>query len=690
MTANTNQFRSTATQKWIIRKLFFIILDNWFWIIVILSMSLMTAFLINRYSSKLYKSQATIVKGSDASGAEGASFVFGSPYNMNRINAEYEKAFITSLPILKEVVRDLDLNILYYSQGRVRTYQRHGNNPIKIEIDTLSARLPLDILISITPLDENTFTLGCKDEYWSSQFAGKTLTFNRKIQTGGFSFVLKKTGRIEGTGSWSVEFQSIEGMARLLQNAIEVTEVRRGYGGQGSFAMLQLSIVSSVPDRDRLLLNRIAEEIRLRDVDRKIERSSRTIEFIDRQLAVITDTMKIAADRMRGLKLENKNLSSGSSHVFDRLAAMEEELSHLTLINRYLSYLGTYIRDASMEDVVVPSSFGVDSEILGGLVARYIEQKLMLNETMHLQLRSALYDKEIVKLERQVKDLELVLLESIASTTNSNMVRISDYQEQIEGYFQSARSVLSEEIVYTDYERLYNLNEKMFTLLMDKKAEAGINRASIVSDYRMLESPLTNGQPLKPQRRRNLITALFLGLMIPVVFLLIRIITRNTLMSLSELKELVSLPIVGVIGHASGPRVFGNGSQTDVSENFRSLRSNLRYYSHDKKCVTILITSSISEEGKTFITANLGRVIALQGKKTLVVGADLRKPTLKSYFQAETGPGLSQYLAGQVELKELVHESEKENLYFTASGPVPPNPAELLSGENMKSMLKKT
>jgi len=213
---------------------------------------------------------------------------------MNRINAEYEKAYITSLPILKEVVKDLDLNILYYSRGRVRTYQRHGNNPIKLEIDTLSMQIPLDILISITPMDENTFGLGCEDEYWSSQFSGKALPFNQPVQTGEFSFLLKKTGQLEGTGSWSLMLHSIEGMARQLQNSIEVTEARRGYGGRGSFAMLQLSIVSSVPDRYRLLLNRLTEEIRLRDVERKIERSSRTIEFIDRQLAVITDTMKIA------------------------------------------------------------------------------------------------------------------------------------------------------------------------------------------------------------------------------------------------------------------------------------------------------------------------------------------------------------------------------------------------------------
>ncbi len=160
-------------------------------------------------------------------------------------------------------------------------------------------------------------------------------------------------------------------------------------------------------------------------------------------------------------------------------------------------------------------------------------------------------------------------------------------------------------------------------------------------------------------------------------------------MSLSELKELVSLPIVGVIGHASGPRVFGGSMKNDVSENFRSLRSNLRYFSHEKKCVTILITSSVSAEGKTFITANLGNVMSIQGKKTLVVGADLRKPSLKNYFKTVSGPGLSQYLAGQTELEEIIHESEQENLYFTASGPVPPNPAELLSGIRMKEMLKK-
>jgi len=688
MTANTNQSKSTATQKWIIRKLFFKMLDNWFWIIVILSIALMTAFLINRYSSKLYESQVTIVKGSEDSGSEGASFVYGSPYNMNRINADYEKAFITSLPVLKEVVKELDLNMVYYSQGRVRTYERYGNNPVKLLVDSMSTQLPLNLLISIVAEDEHTFKLSCENEHWSTLFSGQRFSFNQPSQAGAFSFILERSGRLEGTGTWSFELLSIEDMARRLQQSIQVDEIRRGYSSHGSFAMLQLGIVSSVPERDRILLERLTEEIRLRDVARKIERTGRTMDFIDRQLEMVTDTMKLAADRMRDLKLENKNLSTGSSLVFDRIASLEEEMSRLILVNRYFSYLDEYIRDASTEDVVVPSSFGVDNAILGGVVQQYIEQHLALKETAQLQLRSALYNKEILTMKQQLRELEAILLESIASSSKANVILMESYRQQIDGYFQSARSVLSEEIVFTDYLRLYSLNEKMFTLLMDKKAEAGINRASIVSDYRMLESPVTFGQPLKPQKRKNLMTALLLGLMLPVTFFLIRIIIRNTLMSLSELKELVTLPVVGVIGHAAGPRVFGNGNHTDVSENFRSLRSNLRFYSRDKKCVTILITSSISEEGKTFITANLGSVMALQGKKTLVVGADLRKPSLKNYFRTASRPGLSQYLAGQVELKELVHESEQENLYFTASGPVPPNPAELLSGDYMKSMLK--
>jgi len=178
--------------------------------------------------------------------------------------------------------------------------------------------------------------------------------------------------------------------------------------------------------------------------------------------------------------------------------------------------------------------------------------------------------------------------------------------------------------------------------------------------------------------------AIILALLIPVSFLFLQTLNRNSILSLSELEEIISLPVAGVIGFAKDPRPIINAPQSLISENFRSLRSNLRFVNSEKPRKTFVVTSSVSEEGKTFISANLAASMAIQGKKTIVLGADMRKPTLHNYFDTFSENGLSQYLSKQLSLEEVIQSGGIPNLDVIYSGPIPPNPSELMSGKVWK------
>jgi capsular exopolysaccharide synthesis family protein len=678
--------QASNSQKWIIQKLLLRLLQNWQWISLFVILSLAVAFLTNRYSNRIYLSQVKVVKGNEDAGNDGAAFVLGNNYYKSILNTEYEKAFFTSTPMLEEMILDLNLLVTYYSKGYVRTYERFGNLPITVLYDQDNGNtVPYDILFRINTEGENGFYLTSENSDWKKTLQDKHFLFGQQSDVGGFYFKIHKNFPIENRGDWMFTIKRLSDLTDYYKNNIRV-DVSSQYG---QVAMLRLSTLSPVPEKDKVVLDRVLQKIRERDVQRKIESSSRTLSFIENQLQTVTDTMEYLARKLRDMKMDNKELSAGSTSVFERISLLENKKAQSTLSNWYCDYLYDYIIAKKDDKVVAPSVLGIDNELLNKLVMEYVELRLQERSEPQLGLSSRIYQNDIRQREREVHILEELLMESISSTKQANNMQISEYNHQIEDYIKSARSTLSVEIIYTDNERLYSLNEKVFTLLMDKKAIAGISKASLISDYRQLEPASFNPTPLQPRNTRNYLAALILGVLIPVSFFFQRTLTRNNLLSLSELEEIIQIPLIGMIGNNPNPTVVKDEPQSLVAENFRTLRSNLKYIKEGSDRLVLLITSSIAEEGKSFVTSNLGFALALQGKKTIVIGADLRRPTLKNYFGRKNGSGLSEYLSGQSEPEDIINQSEDENLFYIHSGPIPPNPAELLSGKRMAELIKK-
>lgn len=688
MSKYTAPRRPAITQKWIFHKLLLQALNNWMWIAMIVLFSASIAFLVNRYTSKIYNTTVEVVKGGIDLGEQDAAYLFGGGMESSRINIKYERAFITSLPIMQAVIKDLNMQVSYFSKGRIKTAERYGYIPVHLSLDYSSERIPYGVSFTVIPAKGDTYTLTTENEQWSSRINSREFVFGTQADVDGFVFTLDKQGSME-TGNWIFKVNALEEIASDFQQSIYVEEITEGYSWSRSrTSMIQLSMKGPIPHKDREFLDQLVVELREQDVVRKIEQSERTISFIEDQLFQITDSMKIIAAQMRALKLSNKELSAGSSAVFGRITTLEEEKTRMLLVNRYCDYLENYIQNASDDEILAPSTFGIENDILGGLVRQYIDLKLEYQTTSSMNISSMVMQRELSQKEAQAKEIEGLILKSIGNTRYSNQLRIDEYNDQIKTLFASARSVLSEEIIFADFERLYGLNEKVFTLLMDKKAEAGITQASMISDYSIFEPAKTSNIPLRPLTKRNYITAFILGLLIPIGFLFIRTLNKNTILSLTELEEIINLPVAGVIGNAPNTRTILDTPQSLVAENFRSLRSNLRFVNGDKENTVFVITSSVSDEGKTFISANLAAAMALQGKKTIVVGGDMRKPSLDNYYTQGSKKGLSDILIGQATLKEVIQKGSSENLDVLYSGSVPPNPAELLSGQSMVRLVE--
>ncbi|HBH49082.1 MAG TPA: capsular biosynthesis protein, partial [Bacteroidales bacterium] len=240
-------------------------------------------------------------------------------------------------------------------------------------------------------------------------------------------------------------------------------------------------------------------------------------------------------------------------------------------------------------------------------------------------------------------------------------------------------------------QRDFNINDQIYTFLLEKSAEAGITKASNIADHKILDKALPNNAVrIKPKPSSNYMLSLVVGFLIPLVIIILREFFNNKILGKRDIENATSVPILGSVGHNEKHTeipVFEN-PKTALSESFRALRANLHFMLKEKNEKVIAVSSTISGEGKTFCAVNLAAIMAMAGKKTLLVGLDLRRPKIHRIFNLNNDAGLSTFLAGRSEANDIVQSTNVESLSIVNSGPVPPNPAELIGSERLVEFIE--
>lgn len=236
------------------------------------------------------------------------------------------------------------------------------------------------------------------------------------------------------------------------------------------------------------------------------------------------------------------------------------------------------------------------------------------------------------------------------------------------------------------------MNNTVYTFLLEKRAETGIALASNVADNIIIDKagPYSSYR-IKPKEKQNLMMAIMLGLFFPMFGIILVDYLNNKIIDKKDIERGTHAPILGFISHNSLktelPVIEKPGST--LSESFRSVRTNLKYFLKDAKSPVISVSSTITAEGKTFVSVNLAAIISSLGKKVLLIGLDLRKPRTHKILGTDNSSGVSSYLVGDVKFEDIIISTDVKNLWYAPSGPVPPNPAELIESAGMQEFIKK-
>jgi tyrosine-protein kinase Etk/Wzc len=666
-------------------------ISNWYWFAAAVFISLTIAYAINRYSEKIYTVSSTLlIKEDQFSNGNNivGSVIPGGDIFKNQQNLKNEMGILRSYMLNIKVIKELeDFHVVYVGVGRrgIVENKMYKSCPFKVVYDSLELQSRMKVGIKL--ISDSTYII----ELNSGLNFEKTLKIGERFTEYGFDFKIEprfpssKLLGFNSSDNYSFYFANPENLANEYRSKLSVYPIEK------DASLVTLSISGSVPEQEADYLNKLMDIYIEYGREYKAKTATNTFEFIESQLRIISDSLKKAGKAMEAFRTANNffDLSKEGSAIQTKLSKLEEEKSNFQLQYHYYSYLLEYLNTKKINSTIIsPSVVGISDQILLRLVIELAEmQKEREKQGFNFESSQA----NLGLLNSREIEIRQSLKENVLNNIESIRISIDELDKKIIAVNEELKILPSIEMRFIQVQREFDINNTVYTYLLEKRAETGIARASIVSDNRKIDNAsLYSIAQIKPKNKKNLIVAIILGLSIPMVLITLIDFFNNKVIDKHDVERKTKVPVIGFISHNEGkdeiPVVLKPGSS--LAESFRAIRTSLKYFIRENEKPVIAISSTISAEGKTFISINLAAITAMLGKKVLLIGLDLRKPRINKVFEFASSPGMSSYLSGNCKYEEIIRQTQIKNLFYAPSGTIPPNPAELIDTDLMRVFME--
>jgi capsular exopolysaccharide synthesis family protein len=356
----------------------------------------------------------------------------------------------------------------------------------------------------------------------------------------------------------------------------------------------------------------------------------------------------------------------------------DQQVSEIRIQLDVLNQIESYVVNKNDLPGTVPATMGITDPILSQLLNKLYESELQLNK---LRKTSAENSPAIVALKGQIAQLKPGILENLRNFRQNLMLRQSKVQGESNKYTSRLLKMPKQERDLLDIARQQTIKNSIYTFLLQKREETALSYASAIADSRMVNEAESLGYPVSPVKTSIYFIALVVGFLAAVLFVLLKEKYNKTIVFRSEIEKATRATILAEIlqEESTDVPIISENNRSSIAEQFRSLRTSLTYLGINEDKKTMLFTSSISGDGKSFIAINMGASLALTNKKVVLLELDLRKPRLSKMLKIENEPGISNYLAGIAPIDKVIKPVEHvKNLYVVSSGAIPPNPTELM------------
>ena len=702
MQNETNNFKpqqNVEEQSIDIKQLIYVCLSHWYLFVISVIIALAIGFVINRYKTNVYQTSGTVLIKSDQT-FDPTSLM--TNLNTGKSNVENEIAIIRSYSVAERTIKKMNLEVSYYEKGRVALTELYKTAPFTVEFDR-SVPQAVGLTYEISNFGNGTMSLHGTAEYLSKYdfvLCQSTSNSPQKIDIvtdctqgewidNGYNRI-----RIVLNESYNPERDNSRKMSFRLNSYPNLVRQLSSY--TVSATSKQSSVVSIVmngtnPMKIVEFTNMLMNEYVNRGLEKKNMVSENTIRFIDDELAGIQESLGSAESELKDFRTQNDlmNLDMQASQIYNNLQVLEREKADMTVNVKIYKRLQDYIKGQidDPENLAAPSTMGINDPLLNQLVRDLVT----LSQTKATQLLTQTEQHpQIVKLNEQIVTTKKTLLETINNLVINAEMGLDEINKRIAKAVSETKVLPEKQQQLINYQRNFNFNDETYKYLMQRRAEAQILKASNTPDNEILDvARIEKTQKISPRTSMNYLIALILGLLIPAVYLFLKDFFNVSITDRKDVEKITQFPIIGQVAmsNSKDPLVVINSPKSPIAESFRSIRTNIEFLTQGKSKSTILVTGDMQSIGKTFNSINVASIYALYGKKTVLLGFDMRKPKLFQEFSLNNNIGLSSFLSNKEPFENIIQTTSAiPSLDIITSGPIPPNPAELIASEKCNEL----
>ena len=661
---------------------------HWPWFLACTLLCMAGAWLYLCCTPPVYNISASVIikdndKNSKASSGMGDLEDLGFYSSINNFDNEVE--ILQSRTLIKKVVEELDLYISYATKSSFHDIELYKSSPVKVWITPEEAQklpAPARLHLTLQPGNKLNVKLRIGEEEYNKQF--DKLPALLTTPSGTFSFTPKDSTTVQSTQEIMATVSSPRSVANAYRGALSIESTSK------STTIAQISVKSTHTQRGMDFINKLVEVYNRDANDDKNEVATKTAEFIDERIKIINGELGTTEQELETFKRDAglTDLKSDAQLALSENSEYEKKRAENSTQLRLVQFLASYANNPDHAYEVLPVNVGLTDTGLTELINRYNE---MLLERKRLLRSSQENNPVVVNLDASIRAMRSNVLTTINSVQRGLAITQADLERQAGKYAGRITNAPGQERQLVSISRQQEIKAGLYLMLLQKREENAITLASTANNARMVDEALADAIPVSPKGKMIYLVALILGIALPVVVIYIIELLKYKIEGRADVEKITSLPIVGDVplseDKGKEESIVVHENQNDLmAETFRNVRTNVLYMMRSDEKV-ILVTSTTTGEGKTFIASNLAVSLALLGKKIVIVGLDIRKPGLNKAFQlSRKEQGISQFLANpeHTDLMSLVQVSNiNPNLSILPGGPIPPNPTELVARESL-------
>ncbi|MFM6984861.1 MAG: polysaccharide biosynthesis tyrosine autokinase [Chitinophagaceae bacterium] len=655
-------------------KLLLILKKYWYWLPISIIISLIGGHYYLKYTKPLYVAGSLIRLEIQKEASNIGMTTVQTMQSDNNLLSEIE--LIKSRLVAEELINTLDLNVSYYAVGNILTTEIYNKSPFRVEIYSDPSHTLYEREFVVSFVSKYQFKLF---EKGGDESKARTYAVGDIIQLGKFKFALQWSSVKENDIDKKEYIFKVNSRSSLVSYLLGQLMVE---ASSTEARTLTISFLDNNADKARDIVNAYDTVYLKQSIEKKQKSQEQTLKFIETQIENTASKLEEYENNIENFVKRTGSISPNSEYeqVAKQLEELQKNKEDVAKSVKKFDELLSFIQSNSSKTNIVPLVFGIDNiQIADGIN----ELNNLYKSREMLKISNKESTVPFKKLELEISIIKSQLLNYITETKKYVAEQNSELNSKMSMLTNQFSGLPNKETELNRLKRFNSLYEKYYLSLIEKQIEYQISKAGTVPEFTILSQAYVSPKPVSPNRQRIWLMFILAGVVPVLLFLFLKYMFMNVIYSQQQIESKLMAPILGSIPSykkkmSASTLVVDKNPKSSISEALRSIRTNSDFMLPKKSKQIIGVTSTISGEGKTFFAINYAAILALTGKKVVILDLDMRKPKIHVGFNVDNSIGMSSILSGMTTWKEAVQHSTLHNLDLIPAGPIPPNPNELL------------